>query len=244
MADTMQDGISLYKRGNYTDALAIFLSIPTPNLSSPDHSGGFELAYFIGLTYARLQRYDEALLYLEQVVTSDGSEKRSNQCRLALAVIYSLTGRNSFADFELRKLLEVGFETAEVYSALAFVEWEQENVAGTIEYYEKALEVNPSSPSALNGLGYVLACSGKDLTRALSLCKKAIEIKPDSPAFLDSLSWVYYKLGLLSEANMYIKRAYDKKNTKPEIQEHYTIITGDYANNREQSRLASRGEKK
>ncbi len=244
MAETMQDGIALYKRGNYTDALAIFLSIPTPNLNSPEHSNsGFELAYYIGLSYARLQRYDEALLYLEQVVTSDSSEKRANQCRLALAVIYSLTGRNSFADFELKKLLEIGYETAEVYSALAFVEWEQENITSTIENYEKALEINANSASALNGLGYVLACSGKDLTRALSLCKKAIEMKPDSPAFLDSLSWVYYKLGLLSEANMYIKRAYDKKDNKiPEIAEHYRIITEDYANNREQGRLASREE--
>ncbi len=240
MAETIQDGIRLYKKGNFTDALTIFLSLPA---STQDQNGvGFELAYYIGLSYARLQRYDEALLYLEQVVTSDGSESRTNQCRLALAIIYSLTGRNSFADFELKKLLETGFETAEVYSALAYIEWEQENVSGAIENYENALKINPNCPTALNGLGYVLACVGKDLTRALSLCKKAIEIKSDSPAFLDSLSWVYYKLGLLAEAQMYIKRAYNRKTSKPEIEEHYKIITEDYTNSREQGKLMARGE--
>ncbi len=241
MAETMQDGIKLYKKGSVTDALAVFLSLPAPNITSSDDSG-FELAYYIGLSYARLQRYDEAMLYLEQVVTSDSSIGRANQCRLALAVIYSLTGRTSFADFELKKLLEIGYETAEVYSALAYIEWEQENTTGSIENYEKALKLNPNCPTALNGLGYVLACSGKDLTRALSLCKKAIEFKPDSPAFLDSLSWVYYKLGLLSEALTFIKRAYDRKGSKAEIEEHYKIITEDYAMNREQGRLAARGE--
>ncbi len=240
MAETMQDGIRLYKKGNFSDALTIFLSLPSSTMEQG--SVGFELAYYIGLSYARLQRYDEALLYLEQVVTSDGSESRTNQCRLALAIIYSLTGRNSFADFELKKLLETGFQTAEVYSALAYIEWEQENISGAIENYESALNINPNCPTALNGLGYVLACVGRDLTRALSLCKKAIEMKPDSPAFLDSLSWVYYKLGLLAEAQVYIKRAYNKKTSKPEIEEHYKIITQDYATNKEQGKLASRGE--
>ncbi len=244
MAESMQDGIKLYKKGNITDALAVFLSLPAPTINPSDTaSSGFELAYYIGLSYARLQRYDEAMLYLEQVVTSDSSESRSNQCRLALAVIYSLTGRNSFADFELKKLIELGFETAEVYSALAYIEWEQENITGSIEFYEKALKLNPNCPTALNGLGYVLACVGRDLTRALSLCKKAIEFKPDSPAFLDSLSWVYYKLGLLPEALTYIKRAYDRKGSKPEIEEHYKTITEDYANNKEQGRLAARSGK-
>ncbi len=240
MAETMQDGIRLYKKGSFSDALAIFLSLPAPALDQGNAS--FELAYYIGLSYARLQRYDEALLYLEQVVTSDGSEVRTNQCRLALAIIYSLTGRNSFADFELKKLLEIGYETAEVYAALAYIEWEQENTNAAIMHYENALNINPNCPTALNGLGYVLACAGRDLTRALSLCKKAIEIKPDSPAFLDSLSWVYYKLGLLAEAQIYIKRAYDRKTSKDEIKEHYRIITEDYATSKEQGRLAARGD--
>ena len=51
------------------------------------------------------------------------------------------------------------------------------------------------------------------------------KINPDSPAFLDSLGWVYYKLGLMSEARSFIKRAYDKSPSNPEISEHYTIVS-------------------
>lgn len=244
MAESIKDGIVLYQSGKYTDALTLFLSLPAPDLNSLEQSGaGVELAYFIGLSYARLQRYDEAILYLEQVVTSDTGGKRINQCRLTLAIIYSLTGRSRLADFELNQLLETGFQTAEVYAALAYVEWEQKNTSKTIEHYEKALAVNSNCASALNGLGYVLACVGRDLTRALSLCKRATDISPESATFLDSLGWVYYKLGLLAEAQAYIKRAHAKNTKKPEIEEHYKTIIEDSAINKEQDRLARRGQK-
>ena len=240
MAETLQDGINSYKKGRFSDALAIFLSLPTPDIHSQE-KGSLDIPYYIGLCYARLKRYDEALLYLEQVVTTEFSEKRIRQCRLTLAVIYSLTGRSSFADFELKKLLEDGYETAEVYSALAFLEWEQEQVANAIEYYEKAIKINPLSPTALNGLGYVLASEGRDLTRALTLCKKAHEINPQSAAFLDSLAWVYYKLGLYAEAQTFVTRARKTLKDNADIEEHYKIITADFVINKEQDRIAGRG---
>ncbi|MGI5173655.1 tetratricopeptide repeat protein [Treponema sp. OMZ 840] len=225
MAETIQDGIALYRSGKYTDALTLFLSLPAPDIHTADEGAdGFDLAYYIGLSYARLERYDEAILYLEQVVTGGTIAERVNQCRFALAVIYSLTGRTRLADFELQQLIDGGYKTAEVYSALAYVEWEKKKSSKTIEHYEKALELNPNSPTALNGLGYVLACLGKDLTRALSLCKRALDMYPESAAFLDSLGWVYYKLGLLAEAQNYIKKAKECGRENSEIEEHYNAV--------------------
>lgn len=240
MAESIYDGITLYKERRYKEALALFLSLPNNDSSKIDTS---EMAYYIGLTYARLERYDESLMYLEQVVTSDTSGKRVNQCRLSLAVIYSLTGRNRLADFELHKLLDSGYQTAEVYSALAYIQWEQSNPSDSVKYYEKALELNPNSTSALNGLGYVLACLGRDLTRALSLCKKAVDRVPDSPAFLDSLGWVYHKLGLQSEAKNYIKRARDKNPNSKEINNHYQEVIANAVATKENDRLSARGNR-
>ena len=37
-----------------------------------------ELAYYLGLCYSKLKRYDDALLYLEQVVTA--SYDKENNC--------------------------------------------------------------------------------------------------------------------------------------------------------------------
>ncbi len=211
----LKDGINLYKHGKYAEALTYLLSLP-------DNSGidTVELAYYLGLCYSKMKRYDDALLYLEQVVTSSHKDlnnensERVLQCRYLLAVIYCISGRKKLADFELNKLLDIGYKTSSVYASLAFVAWEQGNVELCTTYYEMSLEDDENNPTALNGLGYVLACEGTDLARALSYCKKASDIIPDSAAFLDSLGWVYYKMGLFKESVKYLKMAlkYDKKN--------------------------------
>lgn len=206
----LSEGIQLYKDGDYSQSLAFFLSLPTDVAVDK-----MEVAYFLGLCYAKLQNYDEALLFLEQVVTSGTQLDRVLQCRFLLAIIYALSGRKRLADFELNKLLETGYMTASVYAAIAFIAWEQKDTEKCLAYYEKSLEKDPDNISSLNGLGYVLASSDKDLTRALSLCKQAVKVAPKSAACLDSLGWVYYKLGLYNDALNYLEQAekLDTENT-------------------------------
>ena len=133
--DILRQGILLYKQKKYADSLAFFLALPQDT-----GIDGIELAYYIGLCYAKLERYDDALLYLEQVVTSGTELERVLQCRFLLAVIYALSGRRRLAEFELNKLLETGYRNASVYAAIAFIAWEQNDVKKCLEYYEKSLE--------------------------------------------------------------------------------------------------------
>jgi len=110
MSETFNEGVNLYKMRNYKDALAVFLSVsPEENINNID------LAYYVGLSYARLKRYDEALLYLEQVVTSGEDQNRIYQCRLTLAIIYTKTDRPRLADYELNKLAETGGVTSTAF---------------------------------------------------------------------------------------------------------------------------------
>ena len=211
----LKEGIKLYNEGSYSDALAFFLSLPSD--AAVDK---MEVAYFLGLCYTKLQNYDEALLFLEQVVTSGGQLDRVLQCRFLLAVIYALSGRKRLADFELGKLLETGYKPASVYAAIAFVAWEQNDTEKCLSYYEKSLENDPDNITSLNGLGYVLACTEKDLTRALSLCKQAVKSSPKSAACLDSLGYVYYKLGLYEDAKNYLSQAEKIDGDNEEIAKH------------------------
>jgi len=219
MAATIKEGIRLYRNNQYEDALVLFLGLPAGNPVN-----NLELAYYIGLCYARLERYDDALVYLEQVVTADTDLARVYQCRLVLSVIYSLTARTRLADFELRKLIEAGYESPQVFCSLAYIAFEHRNVDEAVEWYEKALALDAGNPTALNGLGYVLADEGKDLTRSLTMCKKAADLDPDNPAYLDSLGWVYYKLGLDLEAKNFTRRAREKAPTNTVITGHLTEI--------------------
>lgn len=218
----LAEGIKLYKRNDFTNALAFFISLPEN--SDIDN---IELAYYIGLCYARLERYDDALLYLEQVVTVDKENERMFQCRYLLAVIYAKIGKKRMADFELNKLLEKGYQPSKVYSSLAYVAWEQDETEKCISYYKKSLELDPENPTALNGLGYVLACQDKELTKALSYCKRALDMNPQSAACLDSVGWVYHKLGLKSDSEKYLRQALAIKPDDSEILEHIKIAQVD-----------------
>lgn len=208
--NVLKDGVSLYREGKYEKALAFFLGLPSD--VSVDK---IEVAYYLGLCYSKLERYEDALFFLEQVVTSGASLDKVVQCRFLLAIIYALSGRKRLADFELNKLLETGFMTPSVYAAIAYIAWAQKDTEKCLEYYEKSLSKDPDNISSLNGLGYVLASEDKDLTRALSLCKQAVKSSPHSAACLDSLGFVYYKLGLYTDAMNYLEQAeqLDPNNT-------------------------------
>lgn len=223
-SNVLSQGIEFYKQKKYTDALTFFLT-----LSSESGAESLDVAYYLGLCYAKLSHYEDSLLYLEQVVTSGQNQDRTLQCRLILAVIYSLSGRRRLAAFELNKLLESGYKPASVYAALAFVSWEQSDVDKCIEYYQKSLDIEPENVTALNGMGYVLACEDKDLTKALSYCKKAVDSSPNSAACLDSLGWVYYKLGLFKDAKKYLEMAESLDKNNEEIANHIksVVLDGD-----------------
>jgi tetratricopeptide (TPR) repeat protein len=221
MADMMKDGVRLYGLGKYDDALVVFLGVPAGKVGN-----NLELAYYIGLCYARLERYDDALVYLEQVVTADTDLARVYQCRMVLSVIYTLTGRSRLADFELRKLIDSGYESAQVFCSLGYIAFEHKNVDDAINWYEKAIALEADNSTALNGLGYVLADSGRDLTRALTMCKKAIDCEPENAAYLDSIGWIYFKLGLETEAKSFTRRALEKAPDNTVINGHLNEIVG------------------
>ncbi len=217
MGDTniLFQGIDLYNQKKYSDALAFFLALPED--SGLDSQ---EIAYYLGLCYTKLKRYEDALLYLEQVVTGGGQLERVLQCRFILAVIYTKSKRKRLASFELNKLLESGYKPASVYASMAFIAWEQQEIDVALSYYEKSLELDKNNVTSLNGLGYVLATENRDLTKALSCCKKAVQNSPDSAACLDSLGYVYYKLGLLKDARKYLEMAEQIDNDNEIIAEH------------------------
>ena len=223
-AGSLTEGIRLYRLKRWDLALAELLRIKTDRFTLDEDT---ELAYYLGLCYTKLERYDEALLFLEQVVTSGQDPLRIYQCRMTLAYIYMITKRSRMAEFELKRLSNKGFESAQLFAALAYAAWTQKQYKQAIDYYEKALDIDGKNTTALNGLGYVLVDTDADLSRGLRCCKKAVDLRPQNPAYLDSLGWAYFKNGELLEARTWLRRALDAAPERKEIKEHLHTVTGE-----------------
>lgn len=211
----MNLGIRLYRQGKIKDALEAFLEA---HVETADQA---ILSYYIGLCYAQLGKHDEALLYLEQVVNSDIGFLHVYQSRMIMGYTYAVTGRYRLAEFELNRLLEDGYESAKVYSALAFAIYSQGKTAPAIAHLERALRIDPDNANALNSLGFILAENDIQLQTALSSCERAVALSPRNPAYLDSLALVHRKLGNLQRAKTVYEEAVRLSSGNREIVGHY-----------------------
>jgi tetratricopeptide (TPR) repeat protein len=218
------EGVRLYKQKNWEQALKEFLSKDSSNFNFYEK---MELAYYLGLCYTKLKNYEEALIFLEQVVTSEHDVLRVFQCRLTLAYIYVITKRVKMAQYELTRLQSSGLESPLLYNTLAYAAWLQKQHKNAVELYEKTLEIDSDNATAMNSMGYILADTGMDIMRALRLCRKAVDTKPHSAAYLDSLGWAYYKSGEVIEARTWLRRALDVAPNEEEIKKHFKIVTGE-----------------
>ncbi|MDZ7792475.1 MAG: tetratricopeptide repeat protein [Spirochaetia bacterium] len=218
MGKAFETAKRLYKAKRYQKALAVLLSVDEDPAENP------ELSYYLGLCYSQTEQYDEALLYLEQVVTTHPDFLHLYQCRLLLAVIYTNTERYSLAEYEIKQLIDGGYASVQVYSVYSYLLFQQQRSDESLKYINMAMELDPENPNVLNSSGYIEAEEGYNLDKALDLCKQAVRKQPEQAAYLDSLGWVYYKLGKFSEAHRYIKRAYQLSDDHPIIKSHLKAV--------------------
>jgi tetratricopeptide (TPR) repeat protein len=221
VAAALKEGTELFQKGDWENALAAFLNMQTDD---PDELS--ELAYYTGLCYTKLKYFAEAQPYLEKFIASSHDNLRVYQSRMTLAYVYVMIKKAKMAEYELTLLVNNGFESAQLYATMAYAAWSQEANQKAIEWYEKALSVDNDNLTALNGLGYILADSGKDIKRGLRFCKRAVEKNPENPVYLDSLGWAYYKDGKIPEARKYLRKALDRAPDRQDIQQHLNIAEG------------------
>ncbi|MDR3303923.1 MAG: tetratricopeptide repeat protein [Treponema sp.] len=220
----LQDGIRLFNQRNWDDALRELKQVHIGNESTE----AIELAYYLGLCYAKLKYYDEALLCLEQVVSDGKNTLRVHQCRLTLAYIYVITNRTKLALFELERIQNSGSEDARLYTILGFAAWMEKEYDQALDYYRKAIKLDDQNTTAINGLGYILVDTNKNLEQGTSLCKLAVNRSPQNAAYLDSLGWAYFKKGDTHEANVWLRKALDAapRLQQKEIRNHIKTVAG------------------
>jgi tetratricopeptide (TPR) repeat protein len=180
--------------------------------------------YLLGITYTRLGKYESAIFNFEQLLSSDISFINKIHTRMIMGYIYTI-----IEDFEnalelFRSIVDAGFESAQVFAAIGYILDRMGNFKEACMNLYRAIDLDPKNANARNSLGYIYAEAGINLEEALTECKKAVTIDKENPAYLDSLGWVYYKLGKISQAKSYLKKASKMAPENAEIQTHLKIV--------------------
>lgn len=98
-----------------------------------------------------------------------------------------------------------------------------DDIDGLEDDLRKILSMDPDNAQALNALGYTLADRTDRHGEALGYIEKALAQQPEDGAFIDSMGWVQFRLGNLTEALRYLRRAYELM-PDPEVAAHLAEV--------------------
>lgn len=107
----------------------------------------------------------------------------------------------------------------ELLYSRAMIALQQQDIELMEQDLRQILKNEPNNAMVLNTLGYTLTEYTDRYPEALQLIRKAAALKPGDPAITDSLGWVYYKLGQIHEAVLFLQQAYNQLQD-PEVAVH------------------------
>jgi Flp pilus assembly protein TadD len=203
---------------NFEKALVNFISAYEIDKKNSD------VLYMLGITYTRIGKYESAIFNFEQMLSSDISYINKIHTQMIMGYIYTLLEDFDRALELFKDIIDAGFESAQVFAAIGYIMDRKGNFKEACMNLYRAIDIDPKNANARNSLGYIYAEAGINLEEALAECKKAVALDKENPAYMDSLGWVYYKLGKLSQAKSYLKKASTMAPENEEIQTHMRIV--------------------
>jgi len=134
MISRRDKGKQLYKDGDYNNAIEALLALNVVYEDDP------ETAYFLGLSYTQLGDFEQAESFFDIVLRYDIHVLRVFQSSMVLSYIYSITEKYDQAIRLILQVIDEGFESAQIYSTLAFCCYSSGNLEKSLDYLEKAIE--------------------------------------------------------------------------------------------------------
>jgi len=196
--------------GRYELALERFKAVP-------DGERGWFARLRAAAMLAKLGRVDEARRYLAELPAVTREQKV--QVIQASAQLYRDTGNNKVASEILEKALVEYPDDPDLLYDSAMVAEKLDRIDILEARLMRLVELKPSSPHALNALGYTLVDRTPRVSEGLALIQRALALAPDDPFILDSVGWANFRMGKLDEAERHLRRAMEQR-PDPEIAAH------------------------
>lgn len=169
---------------------------------------------------ADIGKGDEAIAQTKSLLKGNTDDR---EVLVAMAQIYDRLRRWKDAEDTLNKAAQLSEKPEDrqyVQFLLADTYDREKKYEEAEQLFRKLLAEDPHNGAVLNYLGYMLADRGVRLEEALNYIKKAIELEPQNGAYLDSLGWIYFKMGNYDLAEENLRKASERMNDDPTIQDH------------------------
>ena len=212
---------------NATDAPAAIESLERAIAADPDFG-----AAYLSLIQLSLSRQDRAGAERFLAVARARGEAISPVDRARLDVAAAqLSGNPDALSQSLAALSRLTPADLSLLRNLANAELGARRYAPAIEYFKKALAIEPGDPALLNSLGYAYAYLG-DLDRAVQSLREYERVRPNDANPLDSLGEVHFYRGRFAESEKFYRQAYEKDpaflNSGPLMRAAFArLMTGD-----------------
>ncbi|HVY93926.1 MAG TPA: tetratricopeptide repeat protein, partial [Bryobacteraceae bacterium] len=99
----------------------------------------------------------------------------------------------------------------------------QHDPARARQAYERAVELLPDNPLALNNLALLLANDPVSLDKALGYAIHAQRLMPESMQITDTVGWIYLKQNKPAQAAGLFQTAVSADSSNPEFHYHYAM---------------------
>lgn len=198
------------KRKHYEDAAGWYGAVDKGEQYLPAQ---IKYAAMLGM----LGRLDEARKHLQELAT------QNNQQRIQLLQAEAQLLRDAKLYREVYDLLTRALEKLPNHPTILYERGMAAEKIDRLDVMEqdlrKLVQIKPDHAHAFNALGYTLADRTTRLDEAKQLVEQALKLAPDDPFILDSMGWVYFRMGKMTEALDFLKRAFVAR-PDPEIAAH------------------------
>lgn len=164
-----------------------------------------------------LGSYEKALVLLSRTQSQNLTDKK--RVLLTQAEVLEKAQKNNEALKRLDYAIELDPDDIEVRYSRSLLATELGQYQTAELDLQTIINAHPNHIDALNALGYLLTNHSNRYSEAKMYLERAMKLSPNNPSVLDSMGWLHYKLGELSTALKYLKRAASMVQD-PEIAAH------------------------
>ena len=166
--------------GNFKSAEATFREFRKISPGDPRAWTG------IAITLQDAKRYKEAESFLKDELAAD---PKREMARFRLADVYKADQQYDSAISEYQTLLKDHSKSSDLYAAIADTLRSKGDSKGAIDFFRKAVDLNPTSPGPMTALAMVLQDNNQD-AESRGLYEKILKVESENVIALNNLAFI------------------------------------------------------